>query len=291
MNATLTIGAGLGGICILSTKSALRMDVFEAAVQAGIERFVPARPPMTTILRDSMKIVGESLFGRRRKQPISVRRLDAPSEFECVRVVTQPGTLKNRYDFLFSATIHEWQPRILSMMGGGPTMAGLSDELGQAVAYRRLYLPGPIVSQVVTRGLKSWGALSMSEHGGVWFLDGQFLPQYRAFANHLRGNGTGPKFTVHQVEIASDPDTVAHVLDLLGAEVSEGVQSIMDDVMNAQGGMSDRSVNIRIERANTFLSKVQQYESLLGRPLPELVAAIEQAKQAVAVNRLLSAAV
>jgi predicted TIM-barrel fold metal-dependent hydrolase len=58
---------------------------------------------------------------------------------------------------------------------------------------------------------------------------------------------------------------VNRVLDLLGAEVSEGVQSIMDDVMNAQGGMSDRSVNIRIERANTFLSKVQQYESLLKK--------------------------
>lgn len=286
---TLTIGSGLGGICLLSTKAAKRTRVLEAATLAGIDRFVPLMPPQTTVLRECMKQVGESLFGRRRKQPIAVRRMDASHEFECVRVVTVPGQSRNRYDFLFSASITNWQAHVLDLGNVGPTLACVFDELQQAVNYHSTYLPGPIISQILVRGLKSWGALSLIEHGGAWFLDGRYLEQYRAFANHLRGDG--PNFIVTQFEIASDPDTVAHVLDRLHAEVSEGVKEIMDDVMQATGGMNDRSVNVRIGRANTFLAKVQQYESMLGRPLPDLVDAIEQAKQAVAMNRLLSAAV
>lgn len=40
-----------------------------------------------------------------------------------------------------------------------------------------------------------------------------------------------------------------------------------------------------------FLDKVRSYEQMLGKPLPDLTDAIEQVKQAVAVNRLLAAAV
>lgn len=291
MNTTLTVGAGLGGICLLSTKAALRSDVLDAAAAVGIERFVPAMPPPTTILRESMKSVGEDLFGKRRKQPIAVRRLDATNEFECVRVVPVPGQSRNRYEFLFSASISNWQAHVLDIGTGGPLLMSVYDALSQRVQHLANYLPGPVVSQVIVRGLKSWGALSLVEHGGAWFLDGRFLDLYREFAKRVRGNGDGPKFTVTQFEIGSDPDTVAHVLDLLGEEIQAGVQAIMDDVVNAEGGMSDRSINVRLARANTFLDKVRQYESMLGKPMPTLVDAIESAKQAVAVNKLLATAV
>jgi hypothetical protein len=61
--------------------------------------------------------------------------------------------------------------------------------------------------------------------------------------------------------------------------------------MDATGGMADRSINIRLNRADKFLDKVRLYEQVLGKPMPDLTAAIEQVKQAVAVNRLLAVAV
>lgn len=288
----ITLGAGLGGICLTNTKQALRSIVQDAADAVGAGRFVPPHPARTTVLRESMKKVGDGLFGRQRKRPIVVRQLDSPASFECVRVVTKPGATQNEYLFLFSASIDTfWNTQVLACDPGGPYSYVLAAHLDQAVSYQRDYLPGPVVSQVVVKTLKSWGALSLKDDGGAWFLDGQYLDSYRTMASMLRGKGDGPKFTVTQFEIGSDPDTVAHVLDCLHAEITAGVQEIMSDVMSAEGGMSDRSINCRTDRANKFLAKVQQYESLLGRPLPELTDAIEQTKQALAVNRLLAASV
>jgi hypothetical protein len=73
--------------------------------------------------------------------------------------------------------------------------------------------------------------------------------------------------------------------------VSQGVDEIMQDVMEATGGMNDRSVNVRLARANKLLALVEQYQSLTGIAMPELTDAIERCKQAVALNRLLAAAV
>ena len=284
----ITLGAGLGGICLMSTRRQRRDTVYDAAVLAGIERFVPPTPAATTTLRSAMLEEGARLYGRRRKQPITVRQLDEPNAFECVRVV--PSVARNDYRFLFSASIDpQWQVTILDT-NMDVSRNVLWDAVTQQVDVMRLYLPGPVISQVLVKGLRSWGALSLKDDGGAWFLDGRYLEKYRDFARHVRGVD-GPKFTVTQFEIGSDPDTVAHVLDCLHDEITAGVQEIMSDVMAAEGGMSDRSINCRTERANAFLAKVQQYESLLGRPLPELTDAVEQTKQALAVNRLLASSI
>jgi hypothetical protein len=284
----ITLGAGLGGICLLSTRRQVRSTVFDAAALAGIARFVPPVPAVTTTLRSAMLEEGARLYGRKRKQPITVRQLDEPNAFECVRVV--PSAARNVYRFLFSASIDtQWRVTILDDNLDVP-QADLWDAVTQQVDLMRLHLPGPVISQVLVKGLRSWGAISLKDDGGAWFLDGRYLDQYRAFARHVRGVD-GPKFTVTQFEIGSDPDTVAHVMELLREEVTGGLQSIMDDVLEANGGMTDRSVSVRLDRANKFLAKVQQYESLFGRPLTDLTDAIEQTKSAVAVNRLLATSV
>lgn len=291
----ITLGAGLGGICLLSTRRQLRHIVYDAASLAGIERFVPPMPAVTTTLRAAMLEEGVRLYGKRRKQPITVRQLDEPNAFECVRVV--PSTARNEYLFLFSVSIDtQWRVTILDQNFlhfpgmGGMRQRDLLDAVTHRVDVMRNYLPGPVISQVLVKGLRSWGAVSLKDDGGAWFLDGRFLEQYRAFAKHVRG-ADGPKFTVTQFEIGSDPDTVAHVMELLRDEVTAGLTAIMDDVNEASGGMTDRSINVRLDRANKFLAKVQQYESLFGRPITDLTDAIEQTKSAVAVNRLLATSV
>lgn len=287
---TLTIGAGLGGLCLLNTKECMRQRVFDAADKIGCGKFVPGEPARSTVLRKAMEEVADSSYGKRRKQPISVRQTADRMAFEAVRVVTH--ATKNEYVFLFSASIDAyWNVSILEYTTDGPFGYVLCAKLDQLVANMRDYLPGPVVSQVVVKMLKDWKAVPLLDNGGAWFLPGPRIEDYRSFATDVHGVGDGPRFNVTTFEIASDPDTVANVLDRLHAEVSSGMQEIMDDVMQAGGGMTDRSITVRIDRANAFLDKVRHYESLLGKPLPDLTDAIEQVKQAVAVNRLLSASV
>ena len=132
----------------------------------------------------------------------------------------------------------------------------------------------------------------MSEGGGVWFLGDEHLAKYRRFSSLLRGDtGSGPLFTLTTFDIDANPETAGQVLDKVRATVSVGVAEIMDDIANATDGFSERSIKIRLARANKLLAMVNEYRSLLGVDMPELTDAIEHAKQAVAVHRLLSAAV
>jgi len=287
---TLTIGAGLGGICILNTRKVERARLYDAAEAVGCGRFVPAMPARTTVLREAVKRVADVLCVKRRKQPIVSRQLDDPSSFEARRTI--PGAAENDYQFLFSANIDvNWGVSVLKTNGTTNT-ASLEHHLSQKVIAMRDYLPSSVVGQVVVKMLRHWRATPLKDDGGVWFLLGQTLEDFRTFAGIVLGPAAdGPRFTVHQVEIASDPDTVMHVLDRLGAEVQAGLTEIMDEVMEAAGGMADRSISIRLNRADRFLEKVRVYEQVLGKPMPDLTAAIEQVKQAVAVNRLLAASV
>jgi len=288
--STLTIGSGLGALAFWNTKSTLRMRVQAAAEQAGIERFVPSQPAPTTVLRESLLDVAKRLCGRLRKHPFICRQLADANAFEVRQVV--PQRERNDYRFCFSAEIGaDWRANVLNTGDDMPPWSTIHDLLHQTITQRRDYLPAAVVSDVMVRGLQSWRATRLKDDGGVWFLPGGCIERYRAFASVIYGSEDGPRFCCTTFEIASDPDTVRHILDSLRAEVTSGVQDIMDDVLQAEGGMQDRSLRLRIERANGYLAKVREYEALTGETLADLSGAIEQAKQALALNRLLSVAV
>lgn len=288
--STLTINAGLGAIAFWNTKSTPRVRVQAAAEQAGIERFVPREPAPTSVLRDAMLEAARRLCGRIRRQPFIVRQLADSNAFEVRQVI--PDVEQNDYRFCFSASIDEsWRIDVLRIGSGMPLWSAIDDDIRRTVAERRTYLPASVVTDVMVRGLRWWGATRLKEDGGVWFLPGGCIPKYRAFASAIHGNGDGPRFCCTTFEIASDPDTIGHVLDSLRSEITAGVDEIMADVLGTDGGMQDRSRRLRIDRANAYLTKVRQYEALTGQTLSDLVGAVDRAKQALALNRLLAVAV
>ena len=288
MTDSITIGARSGGVCILNAAVARRDTVFAAADAVGCGKYVPKQPATTTTLAIAMKLVGRTLYGRRRKQPTGTRHIDGDS-FECVRVV--PMSDRNEYHHLFSASIdRQWNVKVLAHNHDQPSWQ-LEDALNSAVVEMRDFLPSPVVSQVAVKMLTAWKGVLLKDDGGVWFLADEHLDKYRTFAEGLRQGGRGPKFTLTTFPIDANPDTVGHVLQKVRDTVNEGVQKIMADVLEATGGMNDRSINVRLARANRLLALVEQYQSLTGIAMPELTDAIEQCKRAVAVNRLLAASV
>lgn len=285
---TIEIGARSGGICILNTAVALRQTVFDAADAVGLGKYVPQQPAATTALRLAMREVGIALYGKKRKQPIVPRHIDGDA-FECCRVI--PSGDRNDYMHLFSAAISkQWNVTVLAHDHSSVGYT-VQPALEASVIRLRDYLPTTDVSKVAVRVLMAWKAMPLKSDGGVWFLADEHLDKYRTFASKLRVNGSGPDFRLTTFPIDANPDTVAHVLQKVRDTVDEGVRKIMDEVMEATGGMNDRSINVRLARANRLLALVEQYQSLTGISMPELTDAIERCKQAVALNRLLAAAV
>lgn len=289
-SSTLTIDADLGGLAFWNTKTTHRIRVQTAAEQAGIERFVPLQPSPTAVLRDAMLDTAKRLCGRVRRHPFMVRRLADTHAFEVRQV--HPQKQQNEYHFCFSATItNGWQLDILEIGDGMPSEFAIYGDVRQTVDHRRDYLPAPAVSDVMVRALHAWGATRLKDDGGVWFLPGHHVGRYRAFADAIYAGGDAPRFCCTTFEIGSDPDTVGHVLDSLRAEVTAGIEEIMEDVLSAEGGMQDRSIRLRMSRADSYIQKVSLYETLTGQTLADLSGAVEQAKQALALNQLLSAAI
>lgn len=283
---TESIGHGLGGLVYWNSKRCPRERMREACARAACERFVPAVPPQSTALRDCVLECARVHFGRKRRQPIIVRELQDHGSFQAVRVV--PGATENQYQHLFSARYsnpEQWQVRLVGTSG----LYDLETALQRAVLDARDYLPSAVVSQIMVRMLRKWEATLLKDDGGLWFLPGVHLHEYRVVAEWLMG--FGPRFHVTQFEVASDPSTVDHVLSKLRVEVTEGIDEIMQDVLTAEGGMQDRSIRIRQAKADAFLAKVRNYESFTSRTLSDLTEAIGRAQQALAVNKLLSAAV
>lgn len=280
----LTIGHGLGGVAFWTSARAPRSVVRAAADAAGIGHLVPDDPPPTTVLRDAMLATAESVYGKVRKQPFLVRRLEDPGTFECVRV--QTGQVKNLYQPLFSASVdRDWNVGIL--WTNGSDVSGLRD----AVAEGRDYFTATDVSAIAIRALRDWHATLLKQDGGVWFVPGPLLEPYRAWAMGLRFGAGCPQYHVTTFEIGSDPDTVGHVLASLTSEIVSGVTAITDDMLAAEGGMQDRSIKVREARAQALLDKVRAYEGYTGNTLTTLADAVVKVQQALAMSKLLSASV
>jgi hypothetical protein len=289
-SSTLTIRSGLGALAFWNTKTTLRRRVQAAAEQAGIERFVPSQPSPSAVLREAMIETAKQLCGRVRRHPFMVRRLADSHAFEVRQV--HPRKHENDYDFCFSATItNAWCMDVLRVGERMDSADAVFHHLLSKVQERRDYLPAPMVSDVMVRALQSWAATRLKDDGGVWFVPSEQVARYRAFASAIAGDGDGPRFCLTPFEIGSDPDTVSHVLDSLRSEVTLGIQDIMDDLLESHGSLQARSLRSRLDRVNGYLDKVVQYEAITGHAMSDLSAAIERAKQALALNRLLSVAV
>jgi hypothetical protein len=145
MTDSITIGARSGGVCILNAATALRETVFAAADSVGCGKYVPKQAATTTTLSLAMREVGNTLYGKRRKQPIVARHIDGDS-FECVRVVAHGD--RNEYHHLFSASIDkQWNVTVLAHNHDQQGYM-LGQCLTNSVVRLRDYLPSPVVSQV-----------------------------------------------------------------------------------------------------------------------------------------------
>ena len=74
-------------ICWTRAAHTLRTDVFNAAKQAGIDKFVPTAPVPSQELQEALKAKLPRMFGRAVNEPFQVRATNTERSFEAVRCV------------------------------------------------------------------------------------------------------------------------------------------------------------------------------------------------------------
>lgn len=293
----ITIDEKSGGMAFWSGITDVSRDTVHAAAAAiGIEKYVPEAPPASTALYESMEKYIAERFGKVKHQPLRVLRTQQPRTFEAVRCLR--GDDKNEHKFLFSATVQDdGSISVLATNGlhevrdNGCAVSEyiLHSDVQELVRTQLTILPGPYVTGILCKGLKRWGCQALNDRGGLWFLPQEIVPLYRTWAEHLYP--TGCRFTHCEVTVSHNPEFVEHLLDNLREEVVQGLNDITNDMMSADGGMQDRSIRIRLAKAEAFLAKIAKYEGITGVTLDDLRTVAEQTKQALAVQKLLAASV
>lgn len=293
----ITIDNNSGGLAFWSSiEDCHHNHVLAAAQAAGIEKFVPAQTPPSTALRTAMEDVARQLFGRRRHEPLSIVQTSQPCTFECVRIVR--GNTDNEHRFLFSASVDS--AGVVTVLRPSGTHIDddtrtvyvplLSSDLQHAVHKQLTILPGPTVTRVLASGLSSWGCQSLHDRGGLWFLPSHRVAAYEAWSEVFRQN-TSCRFVLARLDVSHNPAFVEHLANEVRADVLSGIHEITQDMLNAQGGMQDRSIRLRMEKAQEFLRKIEQYEAITDVTMQDMRDAIEKTKQALSIQKLMAAAV
>jgi hypothetical protein len=204
------------------------------------------------------------------------------------------GAADNDHRFLFSAEIDATgQVNLLKLADNDHVMdhgkavwaQDLARILQEAVLKRLTILPGPTVTKVIAAGLRDWGGQSLISRGGVWFFPASCRDKYVAWCERLKPCGIC--FTHVEVQVSRNPDFVDHLLTELTNEVGAGLKEIQADILNGTA-TQDRSVNLRIDKTQEFLSKISQYEHITGRTMNDLRECVEAIKGSLNLQRMMS---
>jgi hypothetical protein len=291
----LIVDENSGGLAFWSTvRDVPRMEVLTAATAAGIERHVPATPPLSTALRDAMENIAVHYFGKRKHEPLQILQTAKPRTFECVRCVR--GTDRNDHVFLFTAEVNANDMvdvvnanrghYVMDDASGhccnvGHLLDGLREEFDNQITM----LPAATVTRVLALGMRDWNGQCLKDRGGLWFLPASCIESYRAWCDALQH--TGCVFTYAQITMSKNPAFVGHLLDEVRDEVLAGVREIQEDMLNGSTSQ-DRSIRLRMQRSEEFLAKVKAYEDITGRTMQDIRDCVEGVKNALGMQKLLA---
>lgn len=294
----ITIDSNTGGLAFWSSvEDTSRATVMAAAEAAGIKRFIPERPPVSTALRTAMEDYAKDVFGRRRHEPIQILQTAQARTFECVRCIR--GETQNEHRFLFSASVNDQGHVFEVSTNDGYYVTDGSNSVHQVDVVRHLQsrvdtqltiLPGVIVTQSLAKALRSWNCQCLNDRGGLWFLPSSRVAAYRAWAEVFTKN-TRCQFVLAEVEVSHNPDFIDHLIGEVRGEVIAGLAEITQDMLNATGGMMDRSIRLRMDKAEEFLRKIEQYEAITSVTMNDMRDAVQKTKQALALQKLVASAV
>ncbi|HYM54906.1 MAG TPA: hypothetical protein VES97_06050 [Solirubrobacteraceae bacterium] len=159
----------------------------------------------------------------------------------------------------------------------------------EAELVKRSY--GRYLDALTTEDVASWlihqaqrlGAVSLREHGGIYYLPPSRWPEWSGITDALQS--AHPRHACYSMPTFKlSAGGARAILDSLTAEVEADVDAIQDDVLS--GDLGVRALETRGEKGRLLLAKVEEYEALVGERLEKLRAAVAQVQVDVAAAKL-----
>ena len=270
-------------ICWTRAAHTLRTDVFNAAKQAGIDKFVPTAPVPSQELQEALKAGLPRMFGRAVNEPFQVRATNTERSFEAVRCVK--GADENDYKFLFSCEVNEkgTQVTVLKMNhathasdnGVNIFKADIEADLNKVMQHRMQYLTPTQITKVAVAGLLTWRSQSMNDRGNVYLLPAKHVDDFSKFVEALPAHST--QFYIIPIAKGINKHIGkfgAQVMDQVEREINEAFDEILTEcTLDPSGDIHDpsnrkevgiRTKNHRIRRVEELTNKWIEHGNTYG---------------------------
>jgi hypothetical protein len=145
---------------------------------------------------------------------------------------------------------------------------GYADEskLTEEFLRSKAVLTASAVSQALTAVLERMDGMRGFDKPGVHYIPEHCLKAWKELADRIEGCQEGNKITC--VRCAMDAGTARAIRDALTREVQEEAAKLLDDV--SKGTLRDAQLQVRAQRAQALVQRVDLYSSILNEGLEGL---------------------
>lgn len=280
MTDNMTVGHA--GLLIFGTNAPHSRSLLKKACDnQGWARIVSRPPSKHWALQTAVTDVAKGICPQR-GTALSVRALSQELAFEATRI--ERGTLHNVVTPLVSVQLEDATNVVTVLESHASAPANLTTLLQQG--YDNVY--GMLSSSQVLRAVQS----AIDKLGGV-MLGGRnvyYLPiSMKSDWDSFRADACLWKYHSSEMIVATNPETVAHVVDQLTTEVTTASNELLEKI--AAGDLTPEASKRLARQAKELVEKVKRYEESFQQEMAFLRQPLENAMQALSVSSLLSVSV
>jgi hypothetical protein len=278
-----------GALCWL-TAGKTRVTVLAAAFTAlGFAHLLPKREKRAIALRAAIGEYLRRCYPKMRLRPFPLDR--RVLGFDVRQIVN--GSEKNDMPYLLTVKAderHAWVTH--DGLPGDPAHSQMvSDLYLEKLNYYCPTTTGALIKRVVEEELHG---VSVRGNGGLWFLPGAFIHEYRALAAAIERSDANPDsecvFSIGTFYLSDNPevarDAIAALVEeakALQAEIAADLAGVGDEEGN---GMTGPGIASRRERLASMKARVQGYAAMFGVGLGEIEQLLAATDSALALEEL-----
>ena len=241
-----------GAIVFWSLQPTPYQALLEALRSKGYDDCMPNPRTDQSALVNAIK----ATYGTKNRAIVS-RKKPSLNGVELLAIERNQG--RNYYTTSFGAKVVN---RAVKADGGYANEQKLTEDF---LTYKAV-LTASAVSQALTEVLQRMDGVRGFDKPGIHYIPEHHLKGWKELADLVEGCQQGNKITT--VRAAMDEGTARAIRDALTKEVQEEAAQLLDDV--SKGTLNDTQLQVRAQRAQVLVDRVNLYSSILNEGLEGL---------------------
>jgi hypothetical protein len=280
-----------GGLVWLTAGKVRCIVMQQVFTKLGWHKLLPRREKRAIALRSALKDTLREYYGKRKKLrefPLDRRVLGFDVREH------QPGVEKSELPYLLTAKADEKHAWItLDGLPGDPAMSrALSDRYLERVNYFCPTTTGALIKKALETKLY---ATSVRGNGGLWFMPGAYIEDYRKLAAELERSAANPDsecvFSLAQFKLCDNPEVARDAIAAVIADAKALAAEINGDLLGTGGadddlGMTKQGVQSRKDKLASMSERVKGYAEMFGVGMSEIEQLLAATDSALALAEL-----